>query len=131
MDAEWRSVDLSTGDPAEGTLTGEPVVARTVLSHSHSNVYVVPEDDPQVDDFTFGTVRRASLQDLFSFMASCWEYDQVLGSVIAEEDYLRDGRVPSRTVTALCANLGHGLNVWKTAGYRDDPSDLMMPVRER
>ena len=64
-------------------------------------------------------------------MASCWEYDQVLGSVIAEEDYLRDGRVPSRTFTALCANLGHGLNVWKTAGYCDDPSDLMMPLGER
>ena len=106
------------------------MAARTALSHTHSDVYVVPADDPQVDDFTFGTVRRAHLQDLFSYMASCWEYDQVLGSVIAEEDYLRDGRVPSRTVTALCANLGHGLNVWKTGGFRDDPPDLMMPVRE-
>ena len=89
--------------PLRVPLIGTPVHTRTTMNaERHTTVSTCIEGD----SFTFGTAKRAPLGQLVSWLVSGWEYDQTLGALLAEEDYLRSGRIPARTITALCGNIG-------------------------
>ena len=72
--------------PLRVPLIGTPVHTRTNLSGVDRHTVV--SSSVQGDAFTFGAVKRAPLGQLVSWLASGWEYDQTLGALLAEEDFL-------------------------------------------
>ena len=108
---------------------GTPVHPRTVPSGVDTHTKVSEGTNTQWDDFTFGTVKRAPLGSLVAWLVSSWEYDQTLGALLAEEDFLRSGRIPARTITAVCGNIGSNLRAWRPGEYQWDDEKSMNPMR--
>ena len=88
--------------PPRVALIGTPVHPRTVPAGVDRHTEVSSDTSTQWDASTFGAVKRAPLGKLAAWLASGLEYDQTFGALLAEEDFLRSGRIPARTVTALC-----------------------------
>ena len=113
--------------PLRVPLIGTPVHVRTTLADTDRHTSV--SSSVEGDAFTFGATRRAPLGQLVSWLSSGWEYDQTLGALLAEEDFLRSGRIPARTITALCGNIGSNLRAWRPGGFQWDHDDITNPMR--